>query len=56
VPKTEEDPGSQLGLPVVVRRNDGVHEGEQPRGVALYLDVDVKLNVTVLGLNESYEF
>jgi hypothetical protein len=55
MPETEEDAGSQLGLPVIVRRNDGVHEVEQSWRVVLDFDVYVKLYVAVLGLNGSYE-
>jgi len=51
VPDAEQDPGSQLGFPVIVRGNDGVHEVKQPRRVVLHLDVNVKLYVAVLGLN-----
>ena len=51
MPDTEEDPGSQLGLPVIVGRNDGVHEVKQPWRVVLHLDVNVKLYVAVLGLD-----
>jgi len=52
VPDTEEDPGGQFGLPAIVRGNDGVHEVKQPRRVVLHLDVNVKLYVAVLGLND----
>ena len=55
VPKPKEDPRSQLGFPAIVRRNDGVHEVEQPWRVVLHLDVDVELDVTVLGLKKSCE-
>lgn len=55
MPDAEEDPWSQLGLPVIVRRNDSVHETEQPRRVILHLHVDIKLDVVVLGLDERYE-
>jgi len=56
VPKTEEDPGGQRGLPVIVGRDDGVHEVEQSRRVVLHFDVHVKLYMAVLGLNRSHEF
>jgi len=53
VPDAEQDPGSQLGSPVIVRGNDRVHEIKQPRGVVLHLDVNVKLDVAVLGLKNE---
>ena len=33
-----------------------MHEAEQPRGVVLYLDIDVELYVAVLGLTNHMSF
>ena len=40
---------------MIIGGYDLVNEVEQPRGVVLHFDIDVKLYVKVLGLNGSYE-
>lgn len=50
MPQAHEQSWGEPRLPVRLRRDRGVHEPEQPRGVVLYFDVDVELDVGVLGL------
>ena len=50
MPETEENPGSQISLPIRLRGNDLLHQGEQGFRVVLGLDIHVKLNMFVLGL------
>lgn len=52
VPQTKKQPRGEENLPVVVRGDDGVHEGEETVRVVLDLDVDVKLDVKVLWLRK----
>ena len=53
VPQSEQDARCKTRLPLGVRRDDLVHEGEQALGVILHLDVDVKVCVLVLGLRRG---
>jgi hypothetical protein len=53
MPQSEHNAGRQVGLPVGVRRDDRVHQREQSLGVVLNLDIDIKLDVFILGLSSQ---
>ena len=53
VPQAHQDTRCEVGLPVRLRRDDLVHELEQPRRVVLHLHNDIKLDVAVLGLGSG---
>lgn len=53
VPEAEQDSGCKGRLPVILSRDDFVHELEQPIGVILNLDIDVELDMPVLWSHEK---
>lgn len=52
MPQTQDDPGSQSGLPIRLRGDGLMHQREEPVGVVLDLDVHIKLDMSVLRLQK----
>lgn len=50
MPEAEHEARGELGLPVRLPRDDLVDERKEPSWVAEHLNVDIELDVTVLGL------
>lgn len=51
VPQSQDDPRREFGLPIGVGGNDGLHKREEAFGVVEDLDVDVELDMMVLGFH-----
>ena len=52
MPHTQDNSGSQSGLPIRLRGDNLMHQREEPIGVVLDLDVHVKLNMLILRLQK----
>jgi hypothetical protein len=50
MPKTNQNPGSQESLPLIICRYNGMHQREKLRRVILDLDIDIELYVQVFRL------
>lgn len=53
MPKSQKDTRGKLGLPGRLCGDDFVHQEEEPFWIVLDLDVNVELDVLVLGLHQQ---
>lgn len=53
MPQAEQNPGRERRLPIRLRRNNLVHEREQPVRIILDLDIDIEFDVLVFRLSTS---
>lgn len=50
MPEPEKDARSEARFPVLLGGDEGMHEREQPDGVVVHFDINVQLDMRVLGL------